>query len=165
MSKQRLFQTFTKLNEVQEQTTDDCCLTLSDCETICSQAIKKSEDLNTLMDIAIVDHTGELLHFTRMPGAWVGSIKISQAKAYTAFAFSGDKDKQGPLSTAELGKLAQPGEPLFGIQNSNLDKEIIIFGGGIPLYKDGILVGAVGISGSTVDNDVKVAKASVKGFE
>lgn len=137
-------------------------LSIDECEQIVEQAIKEAQKLDTLMNIAIVDHTGNLMYFTRMPGAWLGSVLISQNKAYTAHAFSGDSAAQGPISTEDLGKLAQPGEPLFGIQDTN--DRVVIFGGGIPLYKDGTLVGAIGVSGSTVDNDIRVAKAGSKGF-
>lgn len=139
-------------------------LTLEDCAKITKQSIEKASQLKTLMCIAIVDCTGSLIHFSKMSGAWDGSVKISMSKAYTAYAFSGDKDKQGPLSTEELYKLSQPGQPLFGIQTTNTDNGIVTFGGGVPLYKNGVLVGGLGISGSTVDNDVAVATAGAKGF-
>lgn len=169
MASKKLLHTFNVLKEqqesVKESTNEDvCCLTLDDCDKIIKSAINKAEQLKTLMNIAIVDHTGNLISFAKMPGAWNGSIEIAKSKAYTAFSFSDNKDKQGPLTTEELGKLAQPGQPLFGIQNSNSDKGIIIFGGGIPLYKDNILVGAIGVSGSTVPNDIKVAEAGLAGI-
>ena len=153
-----------RLTETYDRASTSDFLTHDDCTSIISQAMAESSKLDVLMNIAIVDHTGNLAMFYKMPGAWEGSVGIAQSKAYTAFAFSGDKDKQGALSTEELGKLSQPGQPLFGIQNTNSDKGIVIFGGGIPVYKNSKLVGAVGISGSTVPNDVKVCTAATKGF-
>lgn len=139
-------------------------LTYDECLSICANSMEEASKLKTLMNIAIVDAAGNLLFFFKMPGAWEGSVDIAQSKAYTAFAFSGNKDQQGPLSTEELGKLSQPGKPLFGIQNTNQDKGIVIFGGGVPLYKGNVLVGALGISGSSVENDIKVSNRGSKGF-
>lgn len=151
-----------KLTE-SERSQNSGILTTEDCNEIIKQSIDKANELEVLMNIAIVDCTGELMAFMRMDGAWLGSVHISQNKAYTAHAFSGDKDKQGPLTTEKLGELAQPGEPLYGIQDTNT--KIVVFGGGVPLYKGNVLVGALGISGSTVPNDIKVAEAGAKGFE
>ena len=148
------------LTEAPTDILPDSVLTYSDCIAICDRAIASSEKLSSLINVSIVDAGGNALFFYKMPGAWEGSVDIAQSKAYTAFAFSGDKDKQGPLSTEELGKLSQPGKPLYGIQQTNTDKGIVIFGGGIPLYKNNKLVGAVGISGSTVDNDVEICTAA-----
>jgi uncharacterized protein GlcG (DUF336 family) len=102
------------------------------------------------MDIAVVDAGGNLKAFARMDGAWLGSIDISIRKARTARWFD--------MNTGEIGKLSQPGGPLFGIEHSN--GGLITFPGGVPL-KDGKgnVVGAVGISGSTVENDHAVAVA------
>ena len=125
-------------------------------------ALAKSRELKTAMNVAFVDAGGNLVVFFREPGAWLGSIDIAQSKAYTAVAFSGVGGD--PLPTDELGKLSQPGEPLFGIQNTNSGR-IVIFGGGIPVYTDGVLAGAVGVSGSTVDNDIAVAKAAAGVFK
>lgn len=144
--------------------TTSSILTYDECTAICEKAMEEASKLNTLMNIAIVDKSGNLLFFYKMPGAWEGSVDIAISKGYTAVAFSGDKDKQGPLPTDELGKLSQPGKPLFGIQNTNTDKGIVIFGGGTPLYKGNTLVGGLGISGSTVDNDVKVCSFGSKGY-
>lgn len=145
-----------------EQVPTSVILTTDDCNKIIKQSVDKSNELNVLMNIAVVDCTGELMAFMRMDGAWLGSVPIAQNKAYTAHAFSGDKDKQGPLTTEKLGELAQPGESLYGIQDTNT--KIVVFGGGVPLYKGNVLVGALGISGSSVPNDIKVAEAGSKGF-
>lgn len=88
----------------------------------------------------------------RMDGGWLGSVDIAVNKAYTARAFN--------MPTADLGKMSQSGEPWFGMNTTN-DGKVVIFGGGIPLVRNGVVVGAVGVSGGTVTQDVKVAEASV----
>jgi uncharacterized protein GlcG (DUF336 family) len=125
-------------------------LTLEAAERILAAAAKKAAELGTRMDIAVVDAGGNLKAFARMDGAWLGSIDISIRKARTARWFD--------MNTGEIGKLSQPGGPLFGIEHSN--GGLITFPGGVPL-KDGKgnVVGAVGISGSTVENDHAVAVA------
>ena len=96
--------------------------------------------------------------------AWNGSKDIARGKAYTALAFSSDENA---LSSRSVGILSQPGQPLYGISKSNRNekKGIITFPGGIPLYKNGKLIGAIGVSGDTVDIDELIAKAAIKGFE
>ena len=125
-------------------------LTLEAAERILAAAKKKAAELGTRMDIAVVDAGGNLKAFVRMDGAWLGSIDISMRKARTARWFD--------MNTGEIGKLSQPGGPLFGIEHSN--GGLITFPGGVPL-KDGKgnVVGAVGVSGSTVENDHAVAAA------
>jgi len=125
-------------------------LTLDAAERIVAAAKKKAAEINTKMDIAVVDAGGNLKAFARMDGAWLGSIDIAQRKARTARWFD--------MNTGEIGKLSQPGGPLFGIEHSN--GGLITFPGGIPL-KDakGELVGGIGVSGSTVENDHTVAAA------
>jgi uncharacterized protein GlcG (DUF336 family) len=107
------------------------------------------------MNIAVVDEGNNLVAFQRMDGAWLGSIDIAQGKAYTARAFN--------MSTKELGPLCQPGEPLFGIHASN-DGRLIIFAGGIPLERGGAVVGAIGVSGGSVEQDQEVAEAGAGAF-
>ncbi len=102
------------------------------------------------MDVAVVDAGGNLKAFVRMDGAWLGSIDIAQRKARTARFFN--------LPTGELGALSQPGGPLYGIEVSN--GGLITFPGGLPLTTaDGTVVGAIGVSGSTVEDDHAVAAA------
>ncbi len=128
-------------------------LTLEMAEQILEAAKEKAEELEIQEDIAVVDAGGNLKAFVRMDGAWLGSIDIAIRKARTARYFDSE--------TAKLGQMSQPGEPLYGIEFSN--GGLITFGGGIPL-KDGRgnIIGAIGASGSTVDNDVKVAKAAAE---
>ncbi len=128
-------------------------LTLAKAEKIVAAAKKKAAEISTLMDIAVVDAGGNLKAFARMDGAWLGSIDISIRKARTARWFN--------MNTGEIGKLSQPGGPLFGIEHSN--GGLITFPGGIPL-KDakGKVVGAIGVSGSSVENDHAVAAAGAQ---
>lgn len=116
-------------------------------------AIKKAKQLKTKMCIAVVDSGGNLKAFHRMDDAWVGSIDIAIKKAKTSVFFG--------MPTGAIGGLSQPGEPLYGIEHSN--QGLITFPGGVPIVnEDGILVGAMGVSGSSVENDDAVARAGVK---
>src|SRR5580692_11631265 len=125
-------------------------LTLEAAEKIVAGAKKKAAEIKTLMDIAVVDAGGNLKAFARMDGAWLGSIDISIRKARTARWFD--------MNTGEIGKLSQPGGPLFGIEHSN--GGLITFPGGVPLKNaKGEVVGAIGVSGSSVENDHAVAAA------
>lgn len=125
-------------------------LTLEAAERIVAAAKKKAAEIKTLMNIAVVDAGGTLKAFARMDGAWLGSADISQRKARTARLFD--------MNTGEIGKLSQPGGPLFGIEHSN--SGLITFPGGVPLKnKKGEVVGAIGVSGSAVENDHAVASA------
>ena len=125
-------------------------LTLEAAEKIISAANKKAAQLKTRMDIAVVDAGGNLKAFARMDGAWLGSIDISIRKARTARWFD--------MNTGEIGKLSQPGGPLYGIEHSN--DGLITFPGGVPLKNSkGDIIGAIGVSGSTVENDHAVALA------
>ena len=90
--------------------------------------------------------------FVRQDGALIGSIDLAIDKAVTARIF----DK----ATSDLASLAQSGKPLFGIQESNAGK-VVIFGGGIPVMFDGSIVGAVGASAGTIEQDIAVAKAAL----
>lgn len=115
-------------------------------------AIKKAEETGTQMCIAVVDSGANLKAFARMNDAWVGSIDIAVKKAKTACYFG--------MPTGQIGKLSQPAGPLFGIEHSN--DGLITFPGGLPIVNnDGILIGAIGVSGSSVENDHLVAKAGV----
>jgi uncharacterized protein GlcG (DUF336 family) len=119
-------------------------------------ALKKSNELGTKMNIAVVDRGGNLVAFAREDGAWVGSVDISVKKARTATFFD--------METEEIGKLSQPGGSLYNIEHSN--GGLITFPGGIPLVApDGTILGGVGVSGSTVEDDKVVAQAAVEGFK
>ena len=125
-------------------------LSLDAAQKIVEAAKRKAAEINTKMDICVVDAGGNLKAFVRMDGAWLGSIDISMMKARTARWFD--------MNTGEIGKLSQPGGPLYNIEHSN--GGLITFPGGIPL-KDGRgnVVGGIGVSGSSVENDHTVAAA------
>ena len=117
---------------------------------IVGKAIEKAKAIRTKMDIAVVDAGCNLKAFARMDGAWQGSIDIAIRKARTARFFD--------MPTGEIGKLSQPEGPLYNIEHSN--GGLITFPGGVPIKTaDGTIIGAVGVSGSTVENDHEVAQA------
>ena len=115
----------------------------------------KARELGQPSNVAVVDAGGNLVAHIRMDGAWIGSVDIAINKAFTARAFD--------TSTAELAGFAQPGKQFFGIHNSN-DGRVMIFAGGIPLQADGQVVGAVGVSGGTGEQDQDVAEAAAAAF-
>ena len=127
-------------------------ITLADAKRMLSAAEAKAASLNIAYNIAIVDAGGHLVAFVRQDGALIGSIDLAIDKAMTARFF----DK----TTSELASLAQSGRPLFGIQESNAGK-VVIFGGGVPIVSGGNIVGAIGTSAGTVEQDIEVAEAAV----
>jgi uncharacterized protein GlcG (DUF336 family) len=131
-------------------------LTLKAAERIVAAAKQKAAEINTKMDIAVVDAGGNLKAFVRMDGAWLGSIDIAQRKARTSRWFD--------MDTGVIGTLSQPGGPLYGIEHSN--GGLITFPGGVPLKNSqGEVIGAIGVSGSTVENDHTVAAAGAAALE
>lgn len=131
-------------------------LTLEDARVGIEAAKKKATEINVPMDIAVVDEAGNILAFERMDGGLVGSIQIAIDKAYTASVLR--------LPTGEEGKIAQPGGPDFGI-NSTCGGRIVIFAGGVPVKLDKLVLGAVGCSSGTVEEDTSVAEAGVSAIE
>ena len=128
-------------------------ITLDQAHAALEAAAKKAQEINTKMDICVVDAGGNLKAFARMDGAWIGSIDISIKKAKTARFFD--------MPTGEIGKLSQPGKPLYGIEHSN--GGLITFPGGVPIKnQQGTVIGAIGVSGSTVENDHTVADAGAQ---
>lgn len=128
-------------------------ITLAQAQTAVEAAHKKAIEIGTKMDIAVVDAGANLKAFMRMDGAWIGSIDIAQMKARTARFFD--------MPTGDIGGLSQPGGPLFNIEHSN--GGLITFPGGIPIKNDaGDVIGAIGVSGSSVEDDHTVAEAGVK---
>ncbi|KAK4994037.1 hypothetical protein LTR66_005859 [Elasticomyces elasticus] len=104
-------------------------------------------------DIAVVDPAGYLVAFLRTDNAYLGSIDISMKKARTVALFN------GALTTAAWGTSAQPGGNVYGIEQTN--GGLIVFGGGVPIFKDGYFIGAVGVSGGTVEQDIDIATVGV----
>jgi uncharacterized protein GlcG (DUF336 family) len=130
-------------------------VTLNAALTVIEAARKEAEKLGVPMNIAVVDDGGNLVAFARMDRAWLGSIEIAQDKAWTARAFD--------ISTKELASMSQPKQPLFGIAETHRGR-VIIFAGGIPLKADGQVIGAVGVSGGTPDQDHEVAEVGAAAF-
>ena len=128
-------------------------ISLDSAQKAVQKAIEKSKELDVKMDIAIVDAGANLKAFVRMDGAWLGSIDIAIKKAKTARFFD--------MNTGDIGGLSQPGGPLYNIEHSN--GGLISFPGGVPLKdKDGNVIGAIGVSGSSVENDHAVAVAGAE---
>jgi uncharacterized protein GlcG (DUF336 family) len=128
---------------------------LEDARRIIAAAEKKATEVGQPMNIAVVDEGGNLVAHVRMDGAWIGSIDISINKAYTSRAFD--------IATKNLAEHSQSGGQFFGIHASNSGR-IMIFAGGVPLQRDGKVVGAIGVSGGSGDQDHAVAEAGAAGF-
>jgi len=125
-------------------------LSLEAAQTAVTAALAKSQEMGVKMNVAVVDAGANLLAFARMDGAWLGSADIAQKKARTARYFD--------MPTGAIGGLSQPGGPLFNIEHSN--GGLISFPGGLPLTDGaGAVIGAIGVSGSTVEDDHAVAEA------
>ena len=128
-------------------------ITLEQAQRSISAAKDKASALDTKMNIAIVDAGANLVAFARMDGAWLGSLDISIKKAKTARFFD--------MNSGSIGELSQPGGPLYNIEHSN--QGLITFPGGVPIMNsDGQIIGAIGVSGSSVENDHEVADVGSK---
>ena len=131
-------------------------LSLQDAKRMLAAGEARAEQIGIPYNIAVVDAGGQLLAFSRQDGALIGSIDLAIHKAFTARACD--------ISTGDLGELAQPGKPLYGIQGSNEGK-IVIFGGGLPIRRKDVVIGAIGTSAGTVEQDIQVAEAAVGAIE
>ena len=126
-------------------------ITLQQARATVNAALERSKEIGVKMNIAVVDSGANLKAFARMDGAWLGSIDIAIKKARTARFFD--------MNTGEIGKLSQPGGSLYNIEHSN--DGLITFPGGVPIRDAaGEIIGAIGVSGSTVENDHLVAEAA-----
>src|SRR5215475_3555921 len=130
-------------------------MTLADACRVIAAAEKKAAEIGQPMNIAIADGGGNIVAHVRMDNAWIGSIDISQKKAYTSRAFD--------ISTKDLAQHSQSGGQFFGIHASN-NGRIMVFAGGVPLKRDGKVVGAIGVSGGSGEQDHTVAEAGVGAF-
>lgn len=130
-------------------------VSLSDARRVISAAEKKAAEIGQPMNIAVADSGGNLVAHVRMDGAWIGSIDISINKAFTARAFD--------IATKDLAEHSQSGGQFFGIHASNHGR-VMIFAGGIPLKRDGKVVGAIGVSGGSGKQDQTVAEAGAAAF-
>lgn len=123
---------------------------LSDAQQMIDRSIAAASELNVPCSIAVVDASGYLLCFSRQDGAIAGSAELAIHKAFTAQIFNNRTDA--------LGALAQPGAELYGIQHSHGGR-VVVFGGGIPIRCEGRTIGAIGVSGGTVAEDIAIAEA------
>jgi uncharacterized protein GlcG (DUF336 family) len=130
-------------------------LTAALARRVLDAGIAKAEEIGQPMNVAVVDDGGHLLAFARMDGAIKASIDISTRKAVTSVLME--------APTADLTALVQPGAELYGLEQTA--GGLVIFGGGIPLYRDGALIGAVGVSAGSVEQDVTVATAAAAALD
>ncbi len=132
-----------------------CSLDLADARRIIAAGERKATEMGVPYNIAVADAGGGLVAHVRMDGAWLGSVDIAINKAWTARAFD--------MSTDDLAHLTQPGQQGFGLNTTN-ESRVVIFGGGLPVKQNGVVIGAVGASGGSVEQDVAVARAALAGF-
>ncbi len=130
-------------------------MTMNKAQLVIEAAVAKAKEIGQPMNIAVVDAGTNLTAFMRMDGAWLGSIDIAINKAFTAKAFD--------TSTLELGRNSQPGDQFYGIHVSNRGR-VMIFAGGVPIKVKGQIVGAVGVSGGSGEQDQAVAAAGAAAF-
>ena len=130
-------------------------VTLEDAKRVIEAAEKKAVEIGQPMDIAVVDAGGNLKSHVRMDGANIGSITISINKAYTAIAFQGD--------TAGLQEMTRPDGPIYGLSDAHGGR-LVVFPGGVPLVRGDDIVGAIGVSTGTIEQDQQVAEAGAAAF-
>jgi uncharacterized protein GlcG (DUF336 family) len=130
-------------------------VTLEDARRVIAAGEGRADTIGQPMNIAVVDSGGNLVAHIRQDGAWIGSVEISISKAWTSRAFD--------ISTKDLGDNSQPTQQFFGIHATNHGR-VAIFAGGVPLLRDGKVVGAVGVSGGSGDQDHSVAEAAAAAF-
>ena len=130
-------------------------ISLKDARRIIAAAETKANEIGQPMNIAVADAGGNLVAHIRMDNAWIGSIDISIKKAWTSRAFD--------ITTKDLAENSQSGDQFFGIHASN-NGRVMIFAGGVPLKKDGQIVGAIGVSGGSGEQDHAVAEAGAAAY-
>src|SRR5216684_1270926 len=128
-------------------------LNLEHARSIIRRAEEKAKSLGCPLNIAVVDAGGNLIAHARMDGARIGAIDIAINKAWSARAFD--------METAELGRLSQPGGPFFGIHASNGGR-VMLLAGGVPLRHAGQIIGALGVSGGSDEQDSACALAGAE---
>jgi len=132
-------------------------ITLDTATELIDAAERRADEIDNPMVVAVTNSEGNLVAQHRMDGAWLASISISRNKAYTAAALD--------MPTHELAEPSEPGNSLYGLQSTD-EGRIVIFGGGYPLLNDdGDVVGASGVSGGAVEQDMEVAEAGVDHWE
>jgi uncharacterized protein GlcG (DUF336 family) len=130
-------------------------VTLEEARKIIAAAERRAKEIGQPMNIAVADDGGNLVAHVRMDNAWIGSVDIAINKAFTARAFD--------ISTADLARLSQSGNQFFGIHASNHGR-VMIFAGGVPLRRGGRVIGGVGVSGGSGEQDHSVAEAGAAAF-
>lgn len=123
-------------------------MTLALAKSLIEKVEQKANEIGLAAVIAVSDQAGRVTAVHCMDGAFIASYDIAVNKTFTSAGLK--------MSTAELAKLAQPGQPLYGIQHTNEGK-IVIFGGGEPLEVEGKIIGALGVSGGTAEQDTMLA--------
>lgn len=118
-------------------------------EMVLAASLRAARDRGLAMNVAVLDSGGHLKAFARMDGAWLGSIDLAIKKARTSCYFR--------MASGQLGEMSQPGGPVYGIESAN--SGLVTFAGGIPLVAASRLIGAIGVSGGTIDEDHAVAEA------
>jgi uncharacterized protein GlcG (DUF336 family) len=134
-------------------------LTMEQAQAALEASVSKAKEIGSPSSVAVIDAGRELVAFARMDDALLASVAISQAKAYTARSLN--------ASTKDVGELAQPGAPLFGLQTAHLavGRSLVTFGGGVPITVGGEIVGAVGVAGGSPDQDHEIASAGAAALE
>jgi uncharacterized protein GlcG (DUF336 family) len=127
-------------------------LSLDQAQVAIAAAMAKAKELGCKSDIAVVDAGANLKAFVRMDGAFLGSIDVAFKKARTARLFD--------MPSGAVGELSQPGGPIYGIEHTN--GGLVTFAGGFPIKEGDAVIGAIGVSGDSVDNDRAIAEAGAK---
>ncbi|PTW58998.1 uncharacterized protein GlcG (DUF336 family) [Breoghania corrubedonensis] len=130
-------------------------LKLADAQRLAANAETTARAMGLPVVISVADAQGEQILFHKMEGSLPASATLATDKAWTAAAFR--------MSTDELGRLAQPGQMLFGVEATHGGR-VVVFGGGIPCWRDGTVIGAIGISGGTADEDAAIARYALNDF-
>jgi uncharacterized protein GlcG (DUF336 family) len=131
-------------------------LSLSVAARMTAAALARAGELDALVSAAVVDAGGHLIHFQRMDGAEIAGPTLAVDKAFTAVAHR--------IDTAELTALAAPGGKLAGL-HSNGGGRYVVFGGGLPCWQNGGVVGGIGVSGGTAEQDIACVRAAAAVFE
>jgi uncharacterized protein GlcG (DUF336 family) len=130
-------------------------ITLEEAQRVIDAAAKKATEIGQPMDIAVVDAGGNLKAHVRMDGANIGSINIAINKAYTSIAFQ--------CETAALQEATRPQGPIYGLSDAHGGR-LVVFPGGIPLVRDGKIMGAIGVSTGSIEQDQEVATAGAGAY-
>lgn len=131
-------------------------IALTDATDLIEEAEAAADEMGLSMVVAVTNPEGNLVAQHRMDGAWLASVSISRNKAYTAAALQ--------MPTHDLAESSRPGESLWGLQTTD-DNRLVVFGGGYPIERDGEIVGALGVSGGEVAQDMAVAERALERFE